>query len=140
MTSLVRIALALVVLAGINSCGSGAVSGPPPVNDPTRITIVPASTVTAPVIAYSGLPTVFTISGGTGAYIAGSSNQAVIPLSGPISGTQFTVTPNYVTADSSVTITVRDTGTAPTASVTVTVHPGTVNNNVTVTPSSTQAA
>jgi hypothetical protein len=139
MTSLFRLVLALVVLAGLNSCGSGAVSGPPPVNDPTRITIVPTSTPTAPVVAYSGLPTVFTVSGGTGAYIAGSSNQAVIPLSGPISNTQFTVVPNYVTAATTVTITIRDTGTAPTVSVTITVQPGTVNNNVTVTPSSTQS-
>ena len=132
MNSLVRVALALLVLAGLNSCGSGAVSGPPPVSDPTKITILPATA-----LAYSGLPTVFTVTGGTGAYIVSSSNQAIIPISGPISGTSFTVVPNPVLANTDVTLSVRDTGTAPVVSATVTVQPGTVNNDITVTSTST---
>jgi hypothetical protein len=135
MTSIFRITFALAILAVLNSCGGGAVGGPPPVNDPTRITLLPAT-----VTAFSGLPTVFTVSGGTGAYIVSSSNQAIVPISGSINGSTFTVVPNPVVANTTVTLTVRDTGTTPAASATITVQPGTVNNNVTITPTSTQAA
>ncbi|MFZ3322126.1 MAG: hypothetical protein WA190_07115 [Usitatibacter sp.] len=129
--------IALIVIAGLSAC-SGAVGGSPPVNDPTRITILPASTDGA--VAYSGLPFTFTISGGTGAYIVSSSNQAIIAASGSINGSALTVTPSPVLVDTTVTITVRDTGTTPTATTTVTVKPGTVANDITVTPASTQAA
>ena len=132
-------ALALVVVAGLSAC-SGAVGGPPTVNDPARITILPAGTTAAPVTAYSGLPTTFTISGGTGAYIVSSDNQAIVPISGPINGTQFTIVPNPVLASTTVTITVRDTGTAPTASSTITVQPGTVANSITITQAQPQPA
>ena len=64
--------LALMVL--VASCGSGSV-GTPPVNDPTKITILPDNAT-----LYSGLPTTFSITGGTGAYLVTSSNQAVIPV------------------------------------------------------------
>ena len=132
---LARLALALASIATVTSCGSGAVSGPVPVNDPTRITILPATAT-----AFSGLPTTFVISGGTGSYIASSSNQAVIQVSGAISGSTLTIVPNPVIADTDVTLTVRDTGTAPVATATVTVRPGTVNNNITITPTGTQAS
>jgi len=127
-----RLALAFLAAAGLASCGSGAVSQPP-VSDSARITILPATAT-----LYSGLPTTFQISGGTGAYIITSSNQAIIPVSGTTQTGELTVVPNNVTADTTVTITVRDTGTAPLASATLTVRPGTVNNDITVTPSSTQ--
>ncbi|HLX24955.1 MAG TPA: hypothetical protein VKR38_16525 [Usitatibacter sp.] len=131
--------IALVVIAGLSAC-SGAVGGSPPVNDPTRITILPAGTTSAPVTAYSGLPTTFTIAGGTGAYFVSSDNQAVINVSGAVSGTSFTVVPSPVLVTTTVTLTVRDTGTAPVATSIVTVQPGTVNNNITITPTSSLAA
>jgi hypothetical protein len=134
-------AFALLSFLTLSSCGSGGVSGPPPVNDPTRITILPAGTTTAPVIAYSGLPTTFALSGGTGSYIVSSDNQSVIQISsGAINTSTLTVVPNPVTSDTTVTISVRDTGTAPVATSVVTVKPGTVNNNVTITPTSTACA
>jgi hypothetical protein len=129
---LARLALALAALAAVTSCGGG-VSGPAPVNDPTRITILPATAT-----VYSGLPTTFVISGGTGSYIASSSNQAIIQVSGSVSGSLLTVTPNPVLADTTVTLTVRDTGTTPVVTATVTVKPGTIANDITITPSSTQ--
>ena len=131
--------IALIIIAGLSAC-SGAVGGSPPVVDPTRITILPAGTTTAPVTAYSGLPTTFTLAGGTGSYIVSSNNQAVIAISGAVNASSFTVTPSPVLADTTVTITVRDTGTTPTASTTITVKPGTVANNITVTPTSTDVA
>lgn len=128
---LARIVVALGILAFVAACG-GSVNGAAPANDPSRITILP-STATL----YAGQPTTFTISGGTGVYIISSSNQAVIPLSGSY-GPQVTVVPNQVSVDTDVTLTVRDTGTTPLASATATVKPGTINNEITITPSSTQ--
>jgi hypothetical protein len=130
---LARFALAFVALAGVTSCGSGAVSGPVPVNDPTRITILPATAT-----LFSGTPTTFVISGGTGSYIVTSSNQSVIPISGSISAGRLTVVPNAVATDTPVTLTVRDSGTTPVATAALTVRPGTVNNELTITPTSTQ--
>jgi hypothetical protein len=130
---LARMAFAAGALFALASCGSGGVSGPVPVNDPTRLTILP-NTATA----YSGLPTTFVISGGTGSYIISSSNQAVIPISGGISGSTLVVVPNAVVVDTVVTLTVRDSGTTPLQSATVTVKPGTVNNEIAIVPTSTQ--
>ena len=130
---LARLAFALLSIAAVTSCGSGAVSGSAPVNDPSRITILPAIAT-----AFSGLPTTFVISGGTGSYIVSSSNQAIVQVAGSISGNTLTIVPNPVLADTVVTLTVRDTGATPTVSATVTVRPGTVSNDITITPSSTQ--
>lgn len=127
-----RLLAALLSLLMLAAC-SGGVSGPAPVNDPNRITILPATAT-----LYSGVPTTFTISGGTGSYIVSSSNQTVVPISGSISGNSLVVTPNHVGADTTVSLTVRDTGTTPTATATLTVRPGTVSNEVTVTATSTQ--
>ena len=127
------IALAFLLPLGLASCGSGAVTDAGIVNDPTRITIQPGTGSTL----YSGQPTTFVITGGTGSYLVSSSNQAVIPLSGSARGT-LTVVPNPVTTDTEVTLTVRDTSTTPSQSVVVTVKPGTINNEIAITPSSTQ--
>ncbi len=129
----VRLATALIAPFILASCGSGGVSGPVPVNDPTRITILPSTA-----ILYSGLATTFTVSGGTGSYIVSSSNQAVVPVSGTLDRTTFTLVPANVTVDTSVTLTVRDTGTAPVATASLTVRPGTVANDITVIPSTNQ--
>jgi hypothetical protein len=126
---LAGVLLASVVLA---SCGAG-VSGPVPVNDPNRITILPDTA-----ILYSGLATTFTVSGGTGSYIVSSSNQSVIAVSGTLDRTSFTVIPANVTVDTAVTLTVRDTGATPIATANLTVRPGTVANDITVIPSTTQ--
>jgi hypothetical protein len=130
--ALARIALALLAPAWLMSCGSGGVSGPAPVNDPGRITILPETAV-----LYSGLPTTFAISGGTGSYIVSSSNQAIVPAPGAARST-FTVVPANVVVDTPVSLTVRDTGTAPVVNASLTVRPGTVGNDITITPTATQ--
>lgn len=130
--SLVRFFLCGAAVATLASC-SGGVSGPPPVNDPNRITVLPETAT-----LYSGMPTTFTISGGTGAYIVSSSNQAVVAASGPVDRNTLIVVPANVVVDTPVTLTVRDTGTAPVVTASLTVRPGTVNNNITVTPTATQ--
>ena len=130
--TLARVAFLLVSLVVVGSCGSGAVGTP--VTDPATIRILPDTAV-----LYSGLPTTFTVTGGTGAYIVTSSNQAVIPVAGPMPGT-FTLIPNPVVADTILTLTARDTSTTTPATATLTVKPGTVSNNITVTPSSGDCA
>lgn len=124
---------ALFAVVFLASCGSGAVG--PVVNDPTKITILPEAAV-----MYSGLPTTFSITGGTGSYIVSSSNQAILAVSGNFSSSSLTLVPNYVTEDTTVTLTARDTGTTAPATVTVTVKPGTVSNNISITPSASQPA
>ncbi len=126
----VRAAAALAAALTLASCGGGGVSAnPSPIVDSPTLTILPATADMD-----SGLPTTFVFSGGTGAYIIASSNQAVIPLGGGVTGRSVTVVPNPVTADTVVTLTLRDTGTAAPVSATVTVHPGTLNNDLTITP------
>jgi hypothetical protein len=144
-----RALLALATLVIVAACGSGGV-GPPPVNDPAAISVLPKhegdclNTVTnvtcQPVIAYSGLPTTFTITGGTGSYIVSSTNQAIIPVSGTITGQTLTVIPNPVVSETSVNVTARDTGSTPPTTVQVLVRPGTVSNTITIAPASSACA
>jgi hypothetical protein len=131
---LARLALVPLLVSLLGAC-SGAVSGPAPVVDPTRITILPETAT-----AFSGVPITFVISGGTGSYIVTSSNQTVIPISGAISGNTVTVVPNFVSQDTTVQLTVRDSGTTPVQTANVTVKPITINNTVTITPSPSQSA
>lgn len=132
-SALARVVLIAMAGVALASCGSGAVSGSAPVNDPNRITILP-NTATL----YSGLPTQFVVSGGTGSYIVSSSNQAIVTVSGSLANNTFTVIPSEVANDTEVTLTVRDTGSTPVATATLMVRPGTVGNSITITPSSTQ--
>ena len=60
-----------------------------------------------------------------------------MPFTGGVTGRSVTVVPNPVTADTTVTLTVRDTGTAVPVTATLTVRPGTVNNDITITRTST---
>jgi len=133
INTLARIAVLLTSLVVVGSCGSGAVGTP--VVDPTQILIQPVDAT-----LYSGLPTTFTVTGGTGTYIVSSSNQAIIPVSGLQTTGSFTVIPNPVTADTVLNITARDTGATPPVIVTVTVKPGTVSNNITITPTTAACA
>lgn len=130
---LVRALLAVAGAAILASCGSGGVSGSNTVNDPGKITILPS-----PATLYSGLPTTFQVTGGTGSYIATSSDQSVIDLSGALARGTFTVIPGTVAADTTVTLQVRDTGTTTPASATLTVKPNLVSNTISITPTSTQ--
>jgi hypothetical protein len=118
------------------SCGGGGVSAnPSPIVDSPLLTILPGTAV-----MYPGLPTTFVFSGGTGAYIIASSNQAILPVIGGVTGRSVTIVPSPVTVETTVTLTLRDTGTATPVTATVTVKPGTLNNDLTITPSSTQDA
>jgi hypothetical protein len=134
---LTLVALGAALAATLASCGSGAVGGNPRRTIPTASLFSPGSGT----VMYPGQPTTFTLSGGTGQYIVTSSNQSVLPVDGAArNATSITLISNQVAADTTVTISVRDTGTAPVATADVTVKPGTINNDIQITPSSTQSA
>lgn len=132
---LVRFFLCGATMAALTSCGGGAVSAPATPVTPAPISITP-STATL----FSELPTNFIIVGGSGSYVITSSNQAVVPIAGPFSGTTFTVVPNPVATETNVTLTIRDTATALPVTADLTVRPRTVENIVTITPSASQSA
>jgi hypothetical protein len=132
--TLAHIATLLATLVLLTSCGSGGV-GMPPVTDPDKITVLPLNAT-----MYSGLPTTFSITGGTGAYIVSSSNQAIVPVASTLVGSSITIVPNPVLTDTTLTLTARDTGTTAPTSVTLTVKPGTVSNSISIAPSSTACA
>lgn len=127
--------LAPAFLVAILASCSGAVSAPPVAVTPSPLSVTPATAA-----LFSELPTTFTLSGGTAPYFVTSSDQATVPVIGTVTGTSFTVVPNPVAADTSVTLTVQDSGTATPVTAALTVRPRTVNNVVTITPSASQPA
>jgi hypothetical protein len=133
--SIIRATAASLAALTLASCGGGVSANPSPLVTSDTLTILPATAV-----MYSGLPTTFVLSGGTGAYILTSSNQAILQISGGVTGRSVTLVPSFVAADTDVTLTLRDTGSAAPVSATVTVRPGTLNNDLTITPSPTQAS
>jgi hypothetical protein len=132
---LARAALCAAAIAALASCGSGAVSAPPTVVTPGPISISPSEAT-----LYSDLPTTFLVTGGTGSYVITSSNQSVLANVGAFSGNSITVVPAQVATDTSVILTVRDTGAGTPVSASLTVKPRTVDNTVTITPSASQSA
>ena len=128
-------AVAVACCAFLAACGSGAVTDNTASTTSGPLTITP-STATL----YSELPTTFLITGGNGSYIVLSSNQAVVPVAQSVSGNTLIVVPADVSADTQVTLTLRDTSNSLPATATLTVKPRTISNTVTVTPSSSQSA
>jgi len=98
-----------------------------------RFTGAPLAINPATVTVFPDLPATFTISGGSGAYSAFSSNAAVLTVPTTVTGTSFTVVPNAVTADTAVDITARD-GKGTTVTSKVTVKPSSLLNQITFTP------
>jgi hypothetical protein len=68
------------------------------------------------------MPTTFTLAGGNGTYLASSSDQLVVP-NATVSGNALVVVPSAVAAETSVTLTIRDTGTATPITASLTVKP-----------------
>ena len=120
--------LATCFALALNSCGSGAVSSS---SDPAiTFTLSPSSAT-----AYSGVPFTLTISGGgvRPPYLLTSSNATLLPISSSsVSDAQIVLTPNTVTAQQSVTISVTDQA-GKTASSVVTIQPNLVNGDITIT-------
>jgi len=128
-----QLALAACIGAVVTACGSGAVGpAPTPPGPPGPISISP-STATV----FSGAPTTFIVTGGNGNYVITSDNQSVIPFIPTFSGNTVTVIPGDVAADTTVTLTVRDTAASAPATAKLTVKGRILSNVVTVTPTTT---
>ncbi len=140
-----RALAAVLLLAGVAACGGGV--GPAQnVPNQSAIVILPneeqrtntGEIIFVPVVVYSGLPATFSITGGNGSYIVASNNQATVPSPGSFAGSSFTIVPNPVTTDTPVTLSARDTSGAPAVTLRLDVRTGTINNEITITPTSTQ--
>jgi hypothetical protein len=132
-----RVCLAASAFLALASCGSSNVpsvsSGPAPVSGP--VAVLPGSAT-----LYSETPTTFLVTGGTGSYLLASSDQTVVPVANSFSGEAFTIVPNAVAVDTTVTLTVRDATDATQATVQLLVKPRTVSSIVAITPSAGQSA
>ena len=119
-------AVCMAIMLG--SCGSGAVSS---ASDPALTFTLSPATATA----YSGVPITLSISGGGGRppYTLSSTNATILPVpSGPVSDTQVVLTPNAVSAQQSVTVSVMDQA-GKTATSVVAIQPNLVNGDITIT-------
>ncbi len=108
----------------LGSCGGSGVTA---TNAGGTLQILPVSPDVFP-----GVATDLNISGGSGGYVAVSSNTTVIPTP-TVSGSKMTVTANNVVSDTTVSITVRDSS-GTTATATVNVKATVLNNTITITP------
>ena len=135
-----RSALAFFGIAGIlllSACGGG--SGAP--NNPYAPLppVTPALQVFPEAITvYPGTPATLTISGGVPPYRVFSSDATILPVSTNVSGNTVVLAASNVTAATSLTVTVQDSGGSPTVPVAVSVVPApllasqiTVTGNVT---------
>jgi hypothetical protein len=123
---------AVGAILGLVACGSGGVTD-------TSATSGPIAVVPATATMYSGVPTTFFVSGGSGSFTVVSSDQTVIPNASGLSGSSFSVVANAVAADTPVTLTVRDAA-GTSQALTITVKPRTVSSTITITPTSSQSA
>lgn len=126
--------LSACLVAILNSCGSGAVTGTntDPASGATLAVLPPVAE------AFPDIPVTLTISGGQSPFLVFSSNSVALPvvsLAAGISGTgpSFSLVANSVSVDTPVDVTVRD-ATAKTATAKLNIHPSTLNNQVTFTP------
>jgi hypothetical protein len=122
--------IALAAMFTLAGCGGGSgspnnpfASGP---GTPTTLTVQPAT-----VTLYPGYPAVLTVGGGTAPYYAFSSNSAVLPVSASVSGSQVVLLASDVSADTSVGITIRDSGSQSVA-VTTVVRPAPLFSGLTI--------
>lgn len=116
--------LAVAGALGLSACGGG--SGAP--NNPFlgTLTVLPATAV-----AYSGVPTTLTISGGTGPYRAFSSNPTVLAVSQTVPAKSVVLLTENVDVDTDVTITIQDAAAAE-VQIVVTVRPAPLINSLTL--------
>jgi hypothetical protein len=119
-------ALAAVLTGGLlTSCGGGGASQATDTRDAPLQLLPGTSTL------FATVPANFTASGGRPPYTLLTSNAAVLPVPSGTTGASIQLTPNVVSANTDVTITLRDSAGA-TATATATVNPNFVNGDLTV--------
>ena len=107
VTAWLRPLLTLAALAGVLSlaaCGGG--NGAP--NNPYQPGAGPLTITPGTATGYSGVPFVFSITGGTAPYSVISSDPVLLPVTGGVSGNSLVVVPSNVAATTSVSFTVSD--------------------------------
>lgn len=124
--------LSACLVAVLNSCGSGAVTGTDPASGTTLAVLPPVADV------FPDIPVTLTISGGVSPFLVFTSNSVALPVTAfasGISGTgpSFNLIANNVSVDTPVDVTIRD-ATAKTATAKLNIHPSTLNNQVAFTP------
>jgi hypothetical protein len=110
----------------LGSCGGGGVAST------TGSVATPLQVLPPNATVFPGVPTDFSISGGTPPYRVVSDNATVV-ASPTVSGSKFTVTANSVVADASAVLTISDSLNV-TSPVTLSVKATVLNNAVTITP------
>ncbi len=112
----------------VNGCGGGGVGA-------STAPIVGGNILVLPAVAelYEGQPVTFTVSGGRPPYQVVSGNPTVLPIPAGTSGNTFTVVSKFVSADTPVTLTVRDADNA-TTNVTANLRPFVLVNELELTP------
>jgi hypothetical protein len=115
---------ALAGLLGLGGCGGGSGAPNNPFAPAQVFTVLPSD-----LTAYSEMPTTLTVSGGTAPYSAFSNNQSVLGLT--VTDQTVTLLPNTVSADTPVTVTVRDAKGA-TVAVAVIVKAASLVNSLTL--------
>ena len=124
--------LGLSGLLALAACGGG--NGAP--NNPYNPTPgTPALQLAPPALtAYSGVPVTITITSGVSPFTAFTNNAAALPVTQNVAGNTIVLLPNNVSADTVVTLTVKDSaGQTTTAAVTVKASP--LFNSFTFSPS-----
>ena len=128
--------VALATLAVLGGCGggSGAPNNPyaPGPTLPSSLAVLPSAAT-----VYPGTPSTLTVGGGTPPYHAFSSNQAVLPVAANVSGSQVLLVANPVDVDTTLGITVADSG-GQSIPVTVLVKPAPLFAGLTVLASSNE--
>jgi hypothetical protein len=117
---------AATFLTALTACGGGGATSTTPT--PTA----PLQLLPGTATLFASVPATFIASGGEAPYAFVTSNAAVLPVpEGSFAGGNITLTPNVVSANTPVTITMRDNKGA-TVSSTATVNPNFVNGNLTI--------
>src|SRR5512142_1607398 len=100
--------LTLVAVAGLLSLGACGGGGGAP-NNPYQPgpVVTPLAVLPAAATVYSGVPTTLTVTGGTAPYSVFTSDASVLPVTQP-TGNTIVLLANTVSADTGVTLTVRD--------------------------------
>ena len=128
------IAMFGVMGALLGSCGGSGTASTTPATPPTPITL---GVLPDKADVFADLPVDIAVNGGTPPYTTGSSNTVVVPApavtGSATTGYKTTIIAKSVNADTSVTITIRDSLGA-TAPITLNVKATTLNNTVTITP------
>jgi hypothetical protein len=109
------------------SCGGGGAESPAVTPPTASLQLLPGTAT-----LFATVPANYVASGGLPPYTLLTSNAAVLPVpTGTLSGSNFSLTPNVVSANTDVTVTLRDSA-GITATAVATVNPNFVNGNLTV--------